>query len=62
MKLLEKVLYASLLFLFIYVVLSLTLRLFEITTVYNSHMIGGIIATLFSMGLFMFLLLKNNKQ
>ncbi len=58
MSLLEKFIYSTILFLAVYVVLSLTLRLFEITTSYNSHMIGGIIGGLLSIGLFMYLLIR----
>jgi hypothetical protein len=58
MKLLEKLIYSGVLFLVVYVVVSLTLRLFEFTTVYVSHMIGGIGATVVGVLLFMYLLLK----
>ena len=49
MKLLEKLLYSSILFIFIYVVVSMGLRMFGLTEVYESHMIGGIAATVLSM-------------
>ncbi len=62
MKLLEKVLYSGILFLFVYVVLSLGLRLFSITSDYNSHMIGGIAATVLAMLLFMYLLMKRQEE
>ena len=62
MKLLEKVLYSGILFLAVYVVLSLGLRLFSLTSDFNSHMIGGIAATVFSMLLFMYLLLKKQDE
>jgi len=58
MKLLEKLIYSGVLFLIVYVVVSLTLRLFEFTAVYASHMIGGIAATFAGVLLFMYLLLK----
>lgn len=58
MKLLEKLIYSGILFLIIYVVVSLTLRLFEFTTIYISHMIGGIGATVAGVLLFMYLLIK----
>ena len=56
MILLEKLVYASITFVFSYIIISLSLRLFEITTVYSSHLIGGIVATIASMGVFMYLL------
>ena len=62
MKLLEKVLYSGILFLAVYVVLSLGLRLFSLTSDFNSHMIGGIAATVCSMLLFMYLLLKKQDE
>jgi len=62
MKLLEKLLYSSILFIFVYVVLSITLRMFHFTEVYASHMIGGIVATVLSVLLFMYLLIKKPKK
>lgn len=62
MKLVETVLYSGVFFLFIYVVVSVGLRLFELTTDYDSHMIGGIAATFLGIGMFLFLLLRKNKQ
>lgn len=58
MKLLEKLIYSGVLFLIVYVIVSLTLRLFGFTTVYVSHMIGGIGATVAGVMLFMYLLIK----
>jgi hypothetical protein len=58
MKLMEKLLYSILLFLFSYIVLSVGLRAFDITDSYSSHMIGGISGTVLGMGLFLFLLVK----
>lgn len=62
MKLLEKLLYSSILFVFIYVILSMGLRLFHVTEVYTSHMIGGIAATVLSVLLFMYLLIKKQTK
>ena len=62
MKLIETVLYSGIFFLFIYVVISVGLRLFGVTTDYDSHMIGGIAATFLGIGMFLFLLLRKNKQ
>lgn len=58
MKLLEKFIYSGVLFLIVYVVVSLTLRLFEFTSDYISHMVGGIGATVLGVLLFMYLLIK----
>ena len=58
MKLLEKLIYSGIVFLVIYVIISVALRVFELTTIYNSHMIGGIIATVLGVIVFMYLLLK----
>lgn len=57
MSLLEKLIYSGLLFLFSYLVVSLGLRSFELTSVYVSHLVGGIVATGLGMGLFMYLLI-----
>lgn len=58
MSLIEKVIYSGILFLVLYVVISVGLRVFEVTSVYQSHLIGGVIATLASMGLFGYLIVK----
>ena len=58
MKLFEKLIYTGVVFLASYVVISLGLRLFSITSVYDSHMYGGIIATILGMLTFMYLLIK----
>ena len=60
MTLLEKFIYGGITFLALYIVISLGLRLFEITTVYNSHLIGGLIATVAGVSLFMYLLIKKH--
>ena len=58
MKLLEKVIYSGVLFLAVYTVISIGLRLLEVTTVYNSHLIGGVLATLAGILFFMYLVIK----
>ena len=58
MKLGEKFIYSGVLFLASYTLISVGLRAFELTTSYNSHMIGGIVATVLGVSLFMFLLIK----
>ncbi len=58
MKLLEKLLYSVVLFVFVYIILSIGLRMFDITTVYVSHMIGGIAATVSGVLFFMYFLIK----
>lgn len=62
MKLVEKLLYSSILFVFIYVVVSMGLRMFDITETYQSHMIGGMAATVLGMLLFMFLLINKKEK
>ena len=58
MKLLEKFIYSAVVFLVIYVIISVGLRVFELSSNYNSHMIGGIAATVFGVIVFMYLLIK----
>ncbi len=58
MKLLEKLIYSTIAFLVIYVVLSVGLRVWHLTSDYTSHMIGGIAATVVGVGVFMYLLIK----
>lgn len=62
MKLLEKLLYSVVLFLFVYVVLSMGMRLFQLSDNYTSHMVGGIAATILSVLLFMFLIVKKQTK
>lgn len=62
MKIFEKLLYSSIIFLFVYVVVSIGLRIFEATSVYNSHLIGGVLATLLGIVTFMYLLVKKNNR
>lgn len=57
MSLVEKFIYSGILFLFSYLFVSMALRLFEITSVYMSHLIGGVVATILGIGLFMYLLI-----
>lgn len=57
MSLLEKLIYSGVLFLFSYTVISLGLRFFELTSSYVSHLVGGIVATVLGIGLFMYLLI-----
>lgn len=57
MGIIEKFIYAALVFVGSYVVLWLTLDLFEITSGFNAHLIGGIVATVLSVALFMYLLI-----
>lgn len=58
MKLLEKTLYSGVVFLALYVVISMGLRMFNVTTSYMSHLIGGTIAIVASLILFTLLLIK----
>lgn len=58
MKILEKFIISSIAFLIVYAFISIGSRILELTTVYLSHMYGGIIATIVSIALLMYLLLK----
>ena len=60
MKLLEKAIYATILFLGIYTLLSITLRVFAWTSIYTSHLIGGIASTVAGVLFFMYLLIKKH--
>lgn len=61
MKLLEKTVYTLIIFLATYIILSLSLRLFDITSNRTSHMIGGIVATVFAVIVFILLLIQKKK-
>ena len=58
MKLLEKVTYSTILFLAVYTLLSIALRAFSFTSIYVSHLIGGVASTLAGVLFFMYLLIK----
>lgn len=58
MKILEKLAISGIAFLIIYAFISIGLRMLAVTTIYQSHMVGGIIATVIGVGLLMYLLLK----
>jgi hypothetical protein len=62
MKLLENTIYSLIIFVFVYIVVSLSLRLFELTDVFASHMIGGILATVLAVGTFVVLLIYKEKK
>jgi len=62
MKLVEKIIYSSITFLFVYIVISMAMRLFNITSTYNSHLIGGILAVMVAMGMFLYLVVKKKKS
>jgi hypothetical protein len=59
---LEKSIYSLIIFIASYAIISLGLRVFEITSVYNSHMIGGVVATIFAVGAFLYFILKNRER
>lgn len=58
MKILEKFGITTVAFLLIYTFISIGLRLLELTSVYTSHMIGGVVATIVGIILLMYLLTK----
>mgnify|MGYP000920805719 CR=1 FL=1 len=62
MKLLENVIYSSIIFVFSYVIISMTLRLFNITESFTSHMVGGIVGTVLGVSLFIYLLIYKPKK
>ena len=58
MKILEKFGISLVAFLLVYAFISVGSRMLKLTNIYLSHMYGGIIATIFSIALLMYLLLK----
>lgn len=62
MKILEKLTISFITFLIIYAFISIGLRMLGVTTIYLSHMYGGIIATIVGISLLMYLLLKKTKH
>ncbi len=62
MSFIEKSIYSLIAFIASYTIISFGLRVFEVTTVYNSHMIGGVIGTLLGIGIFLFLIFRNERE
>jgi len=60
MKFLEKLMISFVVFLILYTFISVGSRMLELTTIYLSHMYGGIIATIVSLVLLMYMLLKKS--
>lgn len=58
MKVLEKLGVSLIVFLLIYAFVSIGLRMLGLTTVYVSHMAGGILATIVGVVLLMVLMIK----
>jgi hypothetical protein len=58
MKLGESTIYSIIVFIIVYVLLAVGLRVFDVTTLYNAHMIAGLSATIIGVLLFLFFLLK----
>lgn len=58
MKLGEGMLYSIIVFIIVYVLLAVALRVFELTNLYNAHMIAGVSATTLGVLVFLFFLLK----
>lgn len=58
MKLLESSIYSMIAFVVAYVLLAVGLRVFDVTSLYNAHMIAGVVATVVGVLLFLFFLLK----
>ena len=62
MQILEKIGISFTVFLLLYAFISIGSRMLELTTVYLSHMYGGIIATVVGVVLLMYLLLKRDNE
>lgn len=58
MKLLEKSIYTVIVFSALYAVISVALRVFEVTSIYNAHLIGGLVATVVAIVVFILLVIK----
>jgi len=59
---LEKSIYSLIIFIASYAIISMGLRVFEVTSVYNSHMIGGVIATVLSVGAFIYFIFRKKRE
>ncbi len=62
MKILEKLGISLVAFLIIYAFISIGMRMLNLSSVYTSHMIGGIVATIIAIGILMYLLTKKSKE
>ncbi|MGE4320001.1 MAG: hypothetical protein AB7E61_00965 [Acholeplasmataceae bacterium] len=61
MKMIEKLIYAFIVFVALYVIIAVGLRIFDLTTTFNAHVFAGIIATIVGVFVFIFLLIKKKQ-
>lgn len=62
MKLIEATVWSVIMFISIYVLLSVSLRILELTETYYAHVAAGIVATVFSVFTFIFFIKKKRKK
>lgn len=58
MKLLESTIYSVIVFGGLYILIAVSMRVFEVTNVYTSHIVAGITATVVGVLVFVLFLLK----
>lgn len=62
MNFLEKIIYSCIVFIGTYAIISVGLRVSNITSIYTSHMIGGVVSTILGMGTLLYLLIKKSER
>ena len=62
MKLIEATIWSSVIFISLYALLSVSLRILELTETYYAHVAAGIVSTVLSVGTFIFLIKKKRKN
>lgn len=62
MKLLEKLIYSLVALLATYTIVSIALRMFDLTTLYVSHMVGGIASIVVGLFVLMFFMLREEEE
>jgi membrane protein DedA with SNARE-associated domain len=62
MKLIEATIWSSVVFVALYALLSVSLRILELTETYYAHVAAGIVSTIISVTTFIVLIKKKRKQ
>lgn len=62
MKLTESLIYSFIVFTGLYIIIAVALRIFELTSAFNAHVIAGISATVVGVFVFIMILIKKKNK
>lgn len=58
MKLVESFIYSFVIFIGLYAIIAVAMRVFDLTSVFYAHVTGGVVATIVSVSVFIVFLIK----